>query len=63
MKRVQQGIAWLFLVGGIIGFTLSALDIIAKNEPKLVLLLSWSALIYEGFNSVLLTAQRKKEKK
>lgn len=55
MATVKVVIAWVFLVGGLIGFTLSALRLIAESEPLLVLLLSWGALIYEGFNSVILT--------
>lgn len=55
MSRVKAVIAWTFLVGGLIGFTLSAFRVIAENEPLIVLLLSWGALVYEGFNSVVLT--------
>lgn len=55
MSGARQVIAWVFLVGGLVGFTLSAFRIIAENEPLIVLLLSWAALCYEGFNSVLLT--------
>lgn len=55
MNRAKVIIAWVFLVGGLIGFTLSAFRLIAKNEPLIVLLLSWGALVYEGFNSVVLT--------
>lgn len=55
MKKFQKTIAWVFLIGGLTGFLLSLFDIIAKDEPLFVLLLSWTALIYEGFNSVILT--------
>lgn len=58
--KIKLGIAWTFLVGGIIGFVLSALRIIAKEEPLIVLLLSWSALIYEGFNGVMIAGDNKK---
>jgi hypothetical protein len=55
MKRFRKVIAWTFLIGGLAGFTLSAFQVIAKDEPLIVLLLSWAALVYEGFNSVVLT--------
>lgn len=57
MTNVRRTIAWVFLVGGLIGFTLSAFRVIAEDEPLLVLLLSWAALVYEGFNSVVLTGK------
>lgn len=49
---VKLGIAWVFLVGGTIGFLLSLFRVIGDSEPLLVLLLSWAALVYEGFNAV-----------
>lgn len=62
MRKAQRGLAWIFLVGGLTGFLLSMFEIIAKEEPKLVLLLSWTALIYEGFNSVILTGKKDGER-
>jgi hypothetical protein len=56
-KVIQKTIAWFFLIGGLAGFMLSLFDVIAKDEPLFVLLLSWTALIYEGFNSVLITSE------
>ena len=58
MKKV---IAWVFLVGGIIGFALSAMRLIAPEEPLIVLLLSWAALIYEGFNAIGIHKKDKEE--
>jgi hypothetical protein len=55
VKIVKKSIAWFMFVGGVVGFTLSATRVIAKNEPLLVLLLSWGALIYEGMNGVFIT--------
>lgn len=55
---IRKAIAWVMFLGGLVGFTLSALRIIAKNEPLLVLLLSWAALIYEGANSIFITTDK-----
>jgi hypothetical protein len=55
-KRV---IAWVFLVGGLLGFALSLFQVIGKDEPLLVLLLSWAALVYEGFNAVAIQDDKK----
>jgi hypothetical protein len=60
VKTLRVVIAWVFLIGGLIGFTLSAFQVIAKDEPLIVLLLSWAALIYEGFNAVVLTSDSDK---
>ena len=47
--------AWSLFLGGVAGFVLSALRILAPNEPLIVLLLSWGALIYESTNTLFLT--------
>jgi len=47
------------LVGGLVGFVLSMFRLIAKTEPLLVLLLSWGALVYEGFNAVMIAGDQK----
>lgn len=36
-------------VGGVVGAFLSWLKVIGKNEPQLVLQLSWAALWYSGY--------------
>lgn len=51
MKKV---VAWVLFLCGWIGFILSAFRIIAKQEPLIVLLLSWGALIYESTNTLFL---------
>jgi hypothetical protein len=58
-QNSQRPIAWLLLIGGLVGFGLSAIDLLAPNEPKLVLLLSWGALIYEGYNGVQIAEDSK----
>lgn len=59
MMRVRQVVAWVFMVGGVIGSVLSVLGIIGKGEPQLVLQLSWFALIYSGFNGVQIVTDAK----
>lgn len=54
-KRV---IAWILFTGSLIGFGLSCFRIIAKQEPLIVLLLSWGALIYESTNTLFLTEEK-----
>ena len=49
--QVRLVIAWLALSVGCVGFVLSAMRVIGKEEPLMVLLLSWAALVYEGFNA------------
>jgi hypothetical protein len=53
-KRV---LAWVLFVGSWVGFVLSAIRVIAKSEPLIVLLLSWGALIYESTNTLFLTEE------
>jgi hypothetical protein len=43
--------------GSCVGFGLSAFRVIAKQEPLIVLLLSWGALIYESTNTLFLTEE------
>jgi uncharacterized membrane protein YfcA len=41
--KVRIGLAWLLLVGSLIGWPLSALTV-AKHEPQFILGLSWLAI-------------------
>jgi hypothetical protein len=52
-------VAWTLFVGSVVGFGLSVFRIIAKQEPLIVLLLSWGALIYESTNTLFLTEEDK----
>ena len=53
-RDVKKVIAWCMFLGSLVGFGLSAFRVIAKNEPLLVLLLSWAALCYEGANAIFI---------
>jgi hypothetical protein len=52
MKKIRVRLAWVLLLGGSTGFILSALGLLAPEEPRFVLLLSWGAIVIEGFNGV-----------
>lgn len=43
-RRIRTVIAWVLLVGSVIGWPLSQLTV-AKDEPRFTLGLSWLALI------------------
>lgn len=43
VKRLEVSLAWLLLVGSLIGWPLSALTF-AKSEPPFILGLSWLAI-------------------
>lgn len=43
MKRAEVGLAWLLLIGSLIGWPLSAFTW-AKDEPPFILGLSWLAI-------------------
>lgn len=51
MMRARLIAAWCMLIGGLIGWPL-AMFWFAKEEPPIVLSLSFLALIYEGFNAI-----------
>lgn len=51
---MKKAVAWTLFLGGWVGFLLSAFRVIAKQEPLIVLLLSWGALIYESTNTLFL---------
>lgn len=52
MSRARLVLAWVFLLGGILGHVLAALRILAPDEPQVVLHLSLLAITIEGFNAV-----------
>jgi uncharacterized membrane protein YfcA len=43
MKRLEVALAWVLLIGSLIGWPLSALTV-AKHEPPFILGLSWLAI-------------------
>lgn len=50
----KKAVAWVLFIGSWVGFALSAFRVIARSEPLIVLLLSWTALIYESTNTLFL---------
>lgn len=51
MAKARRVIAWLMLIGGLVGWPIAAFWL-AKGEPQFVLGLSFMALIYEAFNAI-----------
>lgn len=56
--KAQEYFSWFIIVSSLIGWPLSALTI-AKDEPFIILSISWLALIYSGY-SALVAAQADK---
>lgn len=46
--RIKKGLAWSMTLIGVVGFVLSACGLVAKSEPRFVLLLSWAAIFEPG---------------
>lgn len=51
MKKV---VAWVMLIGAILGSVLSFVGTIGAREPQLVLQLSWFALIFAAIDALLI---------
>lgn len=60
MVRARVVIAWVMLVGGLIGWPLSQLTI-AKDEPPFVLALSWLAIILTAWDVLNTTDVRRQQ--
>ena len=56
--RIQEWVSWFIIISSIIGWPVSAMTV-AKNEPFVILSISWLALIYSGY-SALVAAQADK---
>lgn len=56
--KYQIWMSWFIIISSIIGWPLSALTV-AKDEPLVILSISWLALIYSGY-SALVAAQADK---
>lgn len=54
----QERASWFIIISSVIGWPVSALTI-AKDEPLIILSISWLALIYSGY-SALVAAQADK---
>lgn len=57
--RAQLYLAWVLLIGSLIGWPLSQLTV-AANEPPFVLGLSWFAIVLGAWNTIV-TAQVNKD--
>lgn len=55
LRQLRVVLAWVLLVGSIIGWPLSMLTV-ARHEPPFVLSLSWLAILIEAMS--LLTASQ-----
>lgn len=51
----KRRVAWALFVGSWAGFIGTAAGKVAPEEPRIVTLLSWGALIYESTNTLFLT--------
>lgn len=52
--KVQLYLAWVLLIGSLIGWPLSQLTV-AANEPPFVLGLSWFAIVLGAWNTIVTT--------
>jgi hypothetical protein len=49
---VQQGVAWIIILGSLIGWPVSAFTV-AKGEPPILLAISWLALTFGGYGALV----------
>lgn len=50
--QAQVNISWFIIISSFIGWPLTAVTV-AKNEPFVILSISWLALIYAGYSSLV----------
>lgn len=50
--EAQEFTSWLIIISSAIGWPLSALTV-AKDEPFIILSISWLALIYSGYSALV----------
>jgi hypothetical protein len=60
VRTVRLVVAWLMFVGGLVGTVLSWIRIIGKEEPLIVLMLSWLALVFAGMDAIFIVQQEDK---
>jgi hypothetical protein len=46
-------VSYTMMLGGLIGLILGLLKILAKEEPPIVLAISWLALVFAGYGNIL----------
>jgi hypothetical protein len=53
---VKKALAWVMLVGSVAGLITSVwpLELFAKSEPKVVLALSWAALLFSSIDALFI---------
>lgn len=57
-------VSYAMMLGGLIGLILGLFKIVAKDEPPIVLAISWLALVFAGYGNILTSiVNRKVEKK
>lgn len=61
MVRVRLVLAWILLVGSLVGWALSLAGVIAKGEPQFVLSLSWAAITLTAWDIMSTTDVRKQQ--
>jgi hypothetical protein len=59
--RIQLALAWIMLVGSVAGLIASLAGVVGQDEPRLVLALSWIALIYAAFTAIFAAGVRRKQ--
>jgi hypothetical protein len=58
--RYRHILAWVLLIGSLIGWPLSALTL-ARDEPQFVLGLSWLAITLTAYDTLETTSVRNKQ--
>ncbi len=58
--KIAVVLAWIMLAVSIVGWPLSL--ILLRDEPTIVLSLSWGALIYEAFNAIQIASDTQSRK-
>jgi hypothetical protein len=56
-KRIKLGFAWVMTLGSAAGMVATQLELIGSGEPKVVLQLSWAALLFTGFDGLLISTE------
>lgn len=56
-KRIKLTVAWLMAMGSVAGMVATQVGWIGAGEPKLVLQLSWGALLLTGIDGLLISTE------
>lgn len=52
---MKKALAWLMVLTSAAGMIATQFGVIAEGEPRVVLQLSWAALLFSGFDGLLIT--------